>query len=404
MKTKHKQQMKCTGIILGTVLIIAAAFSSCKKEKQTPDPGSSTCTSAKYAIMNTTGSFPTQTSYLQTLSNLSISSLGNGGATEIPASAVIWRFDGNIYVSSFGAPATLVKYTLDANCKPVESKRMIVVGANTFSSIEFVSPTKAYASVGGGLARLVVFNPSTMQITGEVDLTSIQKAGSPNVYYTGSAISGNTMFLAVYYSDASYMESYDSCFVAVIDMTTNTVSKLISDARTGMILGNGAVASVFTKDASGDIYVQGMGYTFGTKKVPSGILRIKNGQTNFDPSYFFNLETKLGKDCYGLYNFNGTAFTWRVEDPNDFWCFNGANFKLYKIDLTNAASLGEVSPSIPKSKASQTCPMRLLETNKVYFSVAGDSENAMWVYDLSNGSVSKKFTMVGQCNGIEKLN
>lgn len=388
------------------LFLVAVLLSACKKsKKEDPDLSgeSSTCTSAKYAIMNTSGAWPSQTSYLQSLSDLNISSLGNSHALEIPASATIWRFDGNIYSSSFGAPATLVKYRLDDNCKPVVAKKMIVVGANTFSSIEFISATKAYASVGGGLAKLVIFNPATMEITGEVDLGGIQKSGCPNVYYCGVASSGNNLFLATYYSDAKYENAYDSCFVAVIDMQANKVKKMLADGRTGMIMGNGPLASVFTKDEKGDIYVQGLGYTFKGREVPSGILRIKNNETDFDPAYFLNLKSETGKDCYSINYFNGTAFTWRVEDPTDFYCFNGANFKLYKVDLVNAKSLGEVSASIPKTKASQSAPMRLLENHIVYFGVAGDAEDAIWTYDLTNGTAIKRMTLLGQCNGIEKL-
>ena len=406
MKTKIR--MKRSYVVKGFVLIVLVVtiLNACKKSKtEEPDQSSSpsSCNSAKYVVMNTAGAYPNQTSYLQSLSDLGMSTLTTNNALEIASSAVIWRFDGSVYSNSFGAPATLIKYRLDDDCKPQVSKKMMIVGANTFSSIEFVNPTKAYAAVGGGLARLVVFNPSTMEITGEVSLTSIQKPGSPNVYYCGSITSGNNLFLATYYSDASYTESYDSCFVAVIDMTTNKVSKLIADGRTGMILGNGPLGSVFTKDVDGNVYVQGLGYNFKGKDIPSGVLRIKNGETNFDPNYFLNLKTATGKDCYTVNCFNGAAFTWRVEDPTDFYCFKGANFKLYKLDLANASSLGEVSVSIPKSKASQTGSIRLLDAHTVYIGVAADSEDALWTYDLISGSIGKKIVMAGQCNGIEKL-
>lgn len=401
-RIKSRSQLIFKGVLI--IFSTTVFFSACKKDKTVePDDEPSTCTTAKYAIMNTAGAWPSQTSYLQSLPDLNASNIGNGNALEIAAAATIWRFDGNVYSSSFGAPATLIKYQLNGNCKAEESKKMMVVGANTFSSIEFISPTKAYAAVGGGLARLVVFDPSSMQITGEVDLSPIQKKGSPNVYYCGSIVNGNNLFLATYYSDANYAESFDSCFVAVIDVTTNKVKKLIADGRTGMSLGNGALGSVFTKDKNGDVYVQGLGYKFNTREVPSGILRIRNGETNFDPAYFLNLKTATGADCYTVNNFNGTAFTWRVEDPTDFWGFNGANFKLYKLDLVNATSLGEVSTAIPKSKATNTAILRLLEDNKVYIGVAGDTENALWTYDLSSGAVAKKMLLTGQCNGLEKL-
>ncbi len=41
----------------------------------------------------------------------------------------------------------------------------------TYSTVEFVSPTEAYASVAGGLAKVIKFNPTTMERTGEIDLS-----------------------------------------------------------------------------------------------------------------------------------------------------------------------------------------------------------------------------------------
>src|SRR5688572_28852723 len=103
--------MKMNKSIVQTIGIgtIVTFFVSCRDKNQvTPDVPTWNCTSAKFAIINTTGAWPSQTSYLQSLQDLNISSLDNTTATEIPASASIWKCYGGVYVSSFGAPATLV--------------------------------------------------------------------------------------------------------------------------------------------------------------------------------------------------------------------------------------------------------------------------------------------------------
>ncbi|MEJ7658789.1 MAG: DUF4374 domain-containing protein [Hymenobacter sp.] len=84
----------------------------------------------------------------------------------------------------------------------------------------------------------------------------------------------------------------------------------------------------------------------GTSKVPSGVLRIKAGETRFDPNYFLNLKAATGKECKSLYLFNGLAFTTRIEDPTDAYEFNGPNYRYYKLDL-NAKTSGGVLPGLP---------------------------------------------------------
>ncbi|MEJ7658790.1 MAG: hypothetical protein WKG07_03755 [Hymenobacter sp.] len=80
----------------------------------------------------------------------------------------------------------------------------MVPGATTFSDVQFISDTEAYASVGGGLARLVKFNPTTFVTTGEVDLTKLQKAGARRMYYLGSMVRDTKLFWGVYYETASF--------------------------------------------------------------------------------------------------------------------------------------------------------------------------------------------------------
>jgi hypothetical protein len=136
---------------------------------------------------------------------------------------------------------------------------------------------------------------------------------------------------------------------------------------------------------------------------PSGILRIRKGETRFDPDYFFDLREATGKDCYGVNYFgNGVALTARMEDPSDPWEFNGANFKIWRIDLARKKSLGEVA-GLPKINGSANSIMRSFDGESIFLNVAGDDENAVYAYDPSAGKVEKKFTMVGQLNGFERL-
>lgn len=383
--------------IIVTALLLALCF-SCKD-----DDTQAVCNGNDFAIANTTGAFPANTTYIQILGDLNITALENNNAAETPKSAFIWKYDDTgIYTTSFGAPATMVKYKLDENCIPREGEKMVVPGANTFSAVEFISPTKAYASVGGGLAKVVIFDPSTLRVTGEIDLAKTKRDGAPEMYYIGTAVRDNKFFLALSYFDANFNEAYDSAMIAVIDIATDKVEKVIRDNRTGHIFPNGAALEAFAMDANGDLYVQGLGYTHvaSGRDVPSGILRIKNGQTDFDPDYFFNLKEATGKNCYGLYHFgDGQTFTTRIEDPSKFW--SAPSCKFYKLNLNSKTSLGELS-GVPAVQSSSTAWMRKFDNERILFAVAGATENAVYEYNIASGTASKKFTTVGKSFGFEK--
>ncbi len=386
------------------MLYISAAFvTSCSSHKDEPAPDNGTGNvTVNYAISNVGGAYPSQTTYVQGVTDLNLTTLNNSKAAELPSFASQWSYKGAVYLTSFGAPATMTKYAFDATGKAVVAGKLVVPGANTFSSVEFVSETEAYASVGGGLARVIKFNPTALQTTGEIDLTSkVVKAAAKSTYYLGMKARDGKLFLGVQYFDASFNPLDNNAYIAVIDLATAKVDKLISDSRTSNIFLAGSSVSGFALDASGDLYIQGQ----GSGNTPSGILRIKKGATDFDASYFFNLKAATGKDCSSLYILNGQAFTTQLQDANDAYEFNGPQFRYYKVDLAAKTSLGQLSTSLPNIYGSSTSIMRAFDAQNITFVVSSTSENSIYNYNVATGAVTKKVALAsGVCTGLDKIN
>jgi len=372
---------------------------SCSK-KSNPSPLAADSTVINYAITNVGGAYPSQTSYVQGLTDLNINNLDNSKATELSSFSSQWSYKGAVYLSTSGAPATLAKYTFDRTGKAVLAGKLVVPGSNTFSTIEFVSDTVAYGSVGGGLAELVKFNPTALQITGQIDLSPLTKPNSAFIYYLGMKARDGKLFMGVQYFDASFNFLADSAFVAVIDLASNKVTSLLSDGRTSNIFLAGSSVSGFALDASGDLYIQGQ----GSGNAPSGILRIKKGSTTFDTGYFLNLKTATGKDCSGLYILNGLAFTTQLQDASDAYESNGPEYRYYKLDLAGTKSLGELSTTLPNIYGSSSSIMRSFDGQNILFVVSSKSENSIYSYAAGTGVVTKKITMTsGVCTGLDKI-
>lgn len=357
-----------------------------------------------FAISTVGGVFPTQTTYIQGFNAVPTGTINNQNAFELAKSGSLWTYDGAAYVYSFGAPATMTRYTFDATGRATAGPSLIVPGANTFSTLQFLSPTEAYGSLAGGLAKLLRFNPTTMAQIDEIDLSSLNRPEANSLWYIGSYVRDGKLFLAVDYQ-RNFNAVFDSAFVAVIDLATRKIEKLISDGRTAMIYAAGQGVNAFAEDANGDIYVQARGNKDSGGRKGSGVLRIKKGATNFDPTYFFDLDAALGGPAYGLWVFppENVAFTFRAIDPNDMWDFNGPNFRLYRVDLAQRTSLGPVA-GVPDTKGSSTQHMRRFEPGKIHFAVAGRSEDAVYVYTAATGQATKVFTSsAGQISGFDKL-
>ncbi len=397
--------MKISKVILALSAAFSLFLSACEKTDPAPNANDE---AVKYALMVTGGAFPNQTAYFSGFKQLPSGVVGTEGAAELTGSGIMHSYKEHQYLTTFGAPATLRKYGFDAQGRPQELGAFVVQSLNTFGAVDFVSDTEAYAASNGfgGVPKLVKFNPTTMQITGTIDLTPIQKRGAKDVFYLGMTHRDDYVFMGVNYQTASFSNLGDSVYVAVINRKTDKVEKLIADGRCGIIWNGGSASSFgpssIVLDENKDIYITGTG---NQAKVPSGVVRIKNGQTTFDPTYFMDLTKTVGSDCQGLFYYgNGRALTLKSEDPANypFDDSKNAGYRYFKVDLYQKTSQGELSALLPK--VSSSAMTSKWDESKLYLSAPTPTTNAMYSLDLSSGTVKKEFDLsAGVSNGFVKF-
>jgi len=393
--------MKSIRTVIASLFIIAIAASSCKKDKPS-NPGGK---EISYALSVTGGTYPNQTTYVFGTEQFPSGRVATSGAVELSSSGQMYKYGSHIYVASFGAPATLRKYDFDENGKPRQLGSIAVPGLKTFGAVEFLSATEAYAASNGfgGIPKMVRFNPSTMEILGYIDLSSLQLPGATEIYYLGLVERDGYLFMGVNYQDASFSNLENAVFVAVINKNNSTVEKLIKDTRTNMMWNGGTTASFsptcLVKDAVGDIYVNG----YAGNGKPSGLLKIKKGTTDFDPAYFFDLDAVTGGHCLGVFYFdNNNVFTVRYEDAAAYPFDGSAAGTFYKINLSARSSSGNISTTIPRFFGGSTFMTRW-DNDKIYFNVSAAGSNAIYSYKLNSGDVAKEFDLTGQCNGFTRI-
>lgn len=402
--TKFLRQLTVVSFLLTAVFLIQG----CSNDDDEPTPSvDEPPISTGYVISTVSGAWPDQTTYLQWASDLNLATIDNSNGAELTGSAGTVSYGAAVYATPFGAPANLVKYIVGADAIPREEERIVVPGANVFSTLYFKSETEAYGTVAGGISKLIVFDPSSMRITNEVSLAAVtgRNPEATRTYYLDMLERDNKLFMGIHYEN-NFTPVNDSAYVAVIDLTTNTVEKVIADGRTGMVFGGQAKNTGMVLDANGDIYVQALGTTNAGGNSPSGVLRIKNGETNFDTGYFFDLESVVGNICFGIYHSSGgRTFTANVQDETDFWEFatGEPQFKYVEIDLENQLSLGDV-PGLPTTYGSRNMIMYELEDQNLAFTTATNAENAVYLFDVTSNTSSKLFTSTGgYITGLEKL-
>lgn len=400
--------MKKTWRALAFVVLIALLTDSCKKDND----GKVNDKKVAYALSVTGGTYPNQTTYIFGTEQFPAGTVSTANAAELSSSGQMYKYGNEIYVAAFGAPATLRKYNFDADGKPKQLGSISVPGLKTFGAVEFMSETEAYAASNGfgGIPKMVRFNPSTMEIVGYIDLSSLQIAGASEIYYLGLVQRDNYLFMGINYQNTSFENMEAAVLVAVINKNTSTVEKVIKDTRTNM-MWNGGTASSFSpncliKDASDDIYVNG----FAGSGKPSAILKIRKDATEFDPTYFFDLDAVTGNHCLGIFYFDdNNVFTVRYNDAVAYPFDTNADYEpyaageYYKIDLSAKTTSGNIQTSLPKFFGNAAF-MTKWDNEKIYFNVTAAATNTIYSYAINGGAVTKEFDLTGQCNGFTKIN
>lgn len=183
----------------------------------------------------------------------------------------------------------LVKYTWE-NKRLVKSGTLKLTPNAKANSLVKVSDTKAYLGLVG-LGTIWIFNPTTMQKTGEIDLTSLgYKDGNPDpgimIERDGTLFVGLSQMGADFASHTDYIQSD----IAVIDTRTDRLLKMISEKTSGFTQPTRPIdpKSIFI-DEKGDIYVSCLGDFGMVQGCKAGVLRIKRGETEFDPTYSWTI-------------------------------------------------------------------------------------------------------------------
>ena len=241
--------------------------------------------------------------------------------------------------------------------------------------------------------KKIVAWPTALQVRGDKLFIPFQKLDSEGGFTTPEA---NEAFVAVYPYPNVGAEP----------------EKIISDTRTSNIGTNGFTTGLIEAD-NGDLYSLSCGaFMAGFSPAatkPSGILRIKSGTTEFDASYFFNIEeaTNGGKLFWFDYIGNNKAIA-RIltNDTGDSWGAYGRsatsfNQKLVIIDLA-AKTITDVA-NVPLHAKRYSSPV-LVEEGNVFVSIETATDAYVYQVNIATATGTKGAKITGKTvKGFYKL-
>lgn len=210
--------------------------------------------------------------------------------------------------------------------------------------LAFISSTRAYA-LSSELDVVVIWNPTTMEITGTIPM---QPPDVPEGFVSFAhhpAVAGDKVIWEIVSTNEETEEIHHAVMLAVASTETDEPVRYVTDERC-------AGANGGHLDEHGDYYVRADAYwgryaAYGARasEVQSCVLRLRAGESEFDPTYLLSMESLTGSRInWPWFHVEGTRYVAWAWDPNealpkdvdDYWF--GRAFKPLLIDLERGTS------------------------------------------------------------------
>lgn len=324
---------------------------------------------------------------------------------------------GNTFFALTGENEGSLGYYLNSEGKLVTSKNVFTGDTYAYGTTDddklvlVNSPWDASSTQN----ELIIYDPATATITNrKTDDFAISNGHF--LWPTSVNVSGNKLFISTFERDAAWKLYNGNAVVKVYDYPSLTYVKTITDSRTTTI-GQYYTNSGMVQTESGDIYTfssnsRTAGYTATTGH--SGILRIKKGQTEFDSSYFFDIEASSLKgrvlsaypvgDEKVLINYMPAD----IDADQGNWSFlNYGTFKFKSaiLDLSTKAIVQVTDLPDHAGDNYYGFGSAFTENGKVYKSFVTNTEGRVYQIDINTGVAVKGAVITGGVNlpAITKL-
>lgn len=383
---------------------VSLAFTSCDKEKnQETDelPGGKGHILLEPTVKNDDGT--SGSSYLIQIEDFS-SKISFDNAIQIGFAATFTVHGNDIYMfpTDMGKSSqTLVRYERSEDGLRQMATKQIVPGSSPYCLL-YVNENKAYIPLYG-LGNVMIVNPKTLETIGTINLTQYgfsDQCADPAM----GIIRGNYLYLALNQIGATWMpyENYRQSDVAIIDITTDQVVKVVSENQTGLCFPTRPfLPGMIFMNENKDIYVSCAGYFgYDPSYLKSGFVCIPNGQQEFDPSRSWDISSTVIEGTDGwkpatIYNSayigNGKVLAYvGILELNGDNPYTARNTMATVIDL-NSKTISKID-GIPYTDG-HSCSIEEYQ-GKFYLTAYGVDKSGIFSYDPANGAVEQ----VTSCN------
>ncbi|WP_437918028.1 DUF4374 domain-containing protein [Sphingobacterium sp. LRF_L2] len=308
-----------SSLMVGVAMLLLSACDSKKVDTPEPDTGNP-ATDSQYIITARQSSDNVEgPSYLLQTTQIdagTISLLNNGWQADQnggTADGSIWFYPNEKAAYHYAyrrGPSDVTSYYLDTNGQLGKGtiEYQIEEGQGTFGVWEGKMVTiTGHVDAGKAYTDVHFFDPETKRVVNKNVATSSITGDEENfnVYFAGVVGKGDK-----FYSSVVGSEDYEvTDKVRIVEFDENLNTRLIVDDRLSYSGGRfrSILFSQIDMNDNGDLYV--FSSSFEKTDKPSGVLRIKNGEQEFDPDFYINFDQLTqNRSVYKVWYVGGDNF------------------------------------------------------------------------------------------------
>ncbi len=332
--------------------------------------------------------------YVGTLKDLQVSDFNNSKSRQTTNYPYVTVYQDNIFVMPQRYGDIVRKYTRQPNGTLAESGSFTAPAASAPLGTVIESATRGFCSLFNA-GKIIVFNPSNMEIIDTIDLTSYG-LGDMNPDPNVMELRNGKLYVACSQTTDGFT-STRPVQVLIIDIDNGYKITSATDSRSTWAGSVNEQKSIFF-DESGDMYLYCVAsYGFGGPTQKAGFLRIKSGETTFDPTYFFNtsdysIEGIPGNKVDYLqrmrYTGNGIVYSTGniyslASNPPDY--VKDRTYGSFKVDLAKKTI---EKLDLPYSNGMAACV--LPDQGKILWGLATASGVGIYSYDPATNTASQE--------------
>lgn len=402
-----------TAYFLTRSLIFCAAallVAACEGDADDPDANPD---GPLYSVASVVQDPEGRTLYLWAVDSLD-KDLEIASATEIPGNSRHWSYEGAVYVGLAEEP-TIVKLVPgeQGGLKEADKVSFAHTGLSGVpAGVAFLAPDKAYLFAESQYL-VVIWNPTTMEITGSIDLSHLKKEQF-SVEMHMASVGAERIYVPLRYFDWANQKYVAKAEVMIFDPSKDELAGIASSDRCV-----GAQRPFEQADGTTYLLADGRSYLVqawamdADQPVPHNcILRILPGATDFDADFFVDIpELTGGPDAATAFwrgGADGVAFAKLFHedqldpsaDGSAFKIWSYPTFGLWRFELGDTVKATQVK-GVPYSIVDFG---GVAVEDQFYIGLTKDtSRSPVYRVDPATGEAKKAFEIDGQLREIFRL-